>query len=60
MDDTTPIVFVVDDDISVRESLELLIKHAGWRPRTFPSAQDFLARSGVTVACCLALGRHTA
>ena len=39
-----PIVFVVDDDISVRESLELLIKFAGWQPETFASAKDFLQR----------------
>jgi len=31
----TPIVFVVDDDISVRESLESLIRFAGWQPQTF-------------------------
>ena len=37
-----PIVFVVDDDISVRESLELLIKFAGWEPETFASAAEFL------------------
>jgi len=40
----TPIVFVVDDDISIRESLELLIRSEGWQPETFASAQDFLAR----------------
>ena len=39
---TTPVVFVVDDDISVRESLELLIGSAGWRCETFPSAREFL------------------
>ena len=44
MASVTPIVFVVDDDISVRESLELLITHAGWRPEIFASAQEFLAR----------------
>ena len=38
------IVFVVDDDVSVRESLELLIKSAGWQPETFVSAQEFLSR----------------
>ena len=37
----TPIVFVVDDDISVRTSLELLIDSAGWQSETFPSAQAF-------------------
>ena len=36
----TPVVFVVDDDISVRESLELLIEASGWRAETFPSAQS--------------------
>ena len=38
----TPIVFVVDDDISVRESLESLIRCEGWQPETFASAQEFL------------------
>jgi FixJ family two-component response regulator len=55
MADVTATVFVVDDDISVRESLELLIKNAGWQPQTFPSAQDFLSRPRATVPCCLVL-----
>ena len=55
MSDGTSIVFVVDDDVSVRESLELLIKAAGWQPETFASAQAFLARSRLTVPCCLVL-----
>ena len=55
MPDVSAIVFVVDDDISVRESLELLIKHAGWKPETFASARDFLSRPRVTVPCCLVL-----
>jgi FixJ family two-component response regulator len=55
MPDRTPIVFVVDDDVSVRESLELLIKHAGWQPDTFASARDFLSRPRATVPCCLVL-----
>ena len=41
----TPVVFVVDDDVSVRESLELLIESAGWRSQTFASAQEFLTHS---------------
>jgi FixJ family two-component response regulator len=41
---STPIVFVVDDDISVRESLELLIRCEGWEPVTFASAEEFLNR----------------
>jgi len=49
------IVFVVDDDISVRESLELLIRSAGWRAETFESGQDFLSRPRVSVPCCLLL-----
>jgi FixJ family two-component response regulator len=44
MSPATPIVFVVDDDISVRESLELLIQSEGWHPETFASAQEFLNR----------------
>ncbi len=51
----TPIVFVVDDDISVRESLELLIRSVGWRVETFTSATDFLAHPRPTVPCCLVL-----
>jgi FixJ family two-component response regulator len=55
MPDLTSIVFVVDDDISVRESLELLIRNAGWRAETFESGQDFLSRPRVSVPCCLLL-----
>jgi FixJ family two-component response regulator len=51
----TPIVFVVDDDISVRESLELLIRWAGWQPETFASAQEFLARARPLAPSCLVL-----
>ena len=51
----TPIVFVVDDDISVRKSLELLIDSAGWQPETFPSAQEFLQRPRVDGPSCLVL-----
>ncbi len=55
MSDATPIVFVVDDDISVRESLELLIAHAGWQPETFASAQEFLSRPRELAPNCLVL-----
>jgi FixJ family two-component response regulator len=55
MADVTPIVYVVDDDVSVRESLELLIEHAGWKPQVFASAQDFLSRSRGAVPSCLVL-----
>jgi FixJ family two-component response regulator len=55
MPELTPIVFVVDDDISVRESLELLIRTAGWQPETFESAQEFLSRPATAVPCCLVL-----
>jgi FixJ family two-component response regulator len=50
-----PVVFVVDDDVSVRESLELLIQSAGWEPRLFASAQEFLERPRVHGASCLVL-----
>jgi FixJ family two-component response regulator len=55
MSHATPIVFVVDDDISVRESLDLLIRNAGWQPETFASAQEFLARPRVLAPSCLVL-----
>jgi FixJ family two-component response regulator len=50
-----PVVFVVDDDVSVRESLELLIRWAGWQPEIFSSAQEFLARPAPEVPSCLVL-----
>lgn len=50
-----PIVFVVDDDISVRESLELLIRSEGWRAETFGSAGEFLDRPRALVPNCLVL-----
>jgi FixJ family two-component response regulator len=51
----TPIVFVVDDDVSVRESLELLINNGGWHPETFASAKEFLSRPRVLAPSCLIL-----
>lgn len=53
--EAAPIVFVVDDDISVRESLEALIRDEGWRPRLFKSAHDFLARTPTSAPSCLIL-----
>ena len=50
-----PVVFVVDDDISVRESLESLIRFVGWQPETFASAEEFLARPRVLTPSCLVL-----
>jgi FixJ family two-component response regulator len=50
-----PVVFVVDDDISIRESLELLIRAAGWHPELFPSAKAFLDHPAVSVPHCLVL-----
>jgi FixJ family two-component response regulator len=55
MSDATAIVFVVDDDVSVRESLEALIRSEGWRPETFESARDFLTRPRTLVPSCLVL-----
>jgi FixJ family two-component response regulator len=55
MSQPPPTVYVVDDDVSVRESLELLIQSAGWRPQTFASAQDFLSRPRSLVPSCLVL-----
>jgi FixJ family two-component response regulator len=55
MPDVSALVFVIDDDVSVRESLELLIRTAGWRAETFASALEFLSRPHPTVPCCLVL-----
>ena len=51
----TPVVFVVDDDVSVRESLELLIRCEGWQPRLFASANEFLVHPRASVPSCLLL-----
>src|SRR5262245_5789247 len=55
MEPATPVVFVVDDDVSVRESVELLIRAAGWQVETFPSAFEFLSRPRALVPSCLVL-----
>lgn len=51
----TSIVFVVDDDASLRKSLEFLIRSAGWQPKTFASAEEFLECPRATVPHCLVL-----
>ena len=53
--DVTSLVFVVDDEVSVRESLELLMGAVGWRVESFASAADFMSRPRATVPCCLVL-----
>ncbi len=55
MPPASPVIFVVDDDVSVRESLELLIRHEGLAVETFTSAREFLARPRVSVPSCLIL-----
>jgi FixJ family two-component response regulator len=55
MSDVAPFVFVVDDDVSVRESLEALMRHFGWRTETFKSAEEFLVRPRVVAPSCLIL-----
>src|SRR6516164_1012755 len=55
MPSAMPVVFVVDDDVSVRESLELLIRTEGWQPELFSSAQEFLDRPRASVPSCLLL-----
>jgi FixJ family two-component response regulator len=55
MSDAKPTVFVVDDDVSVRESLELLIESAGWNAETFGTGLEFLARPRALAPGCLVL-----
>ncbi len=55
MSDAKVTVFVVDDDLSVREALKLLIESAGWQPEAFGSAHEFLSRARVPGPSCLLL-----
>jgi FixJ family two-component response regulator len=55
MSTATPTVFIVDNDVSVRGSLETLIESAGWRPETFASAEEFLVRPRLHGPSCLLL-----
>ena len=55
MPGAAPIVFVLDDDVCVRESLEPLLRTRSWQVKTFASAREFLARPLPLVPCCLIL-----
>jgi FixJ family two-component response regulator len=55
MSDSNPTVFVIDDDVTVRESLKLLIDSAGWRAEAFGSGREFLSRPPLSGPSCLLL-----
>lgn len=55
MPETDAIVFVVDDDVSVREALENLVRSAGLRVESFASAEEFMARRRGDESGCLVL-----
>ena len=55
IDDDRPTVVIVDGDISLRESLERLVRTAGWEPECFASAEEFLTHQCSTFPCCLIL-----
>src|SRR5467141_739771 len=55
MPEPDAIVFVVDDDASIREALASLVRSAGLKAETFATAQEFLARAPADVPCCLVL-----
>jgi FixJ family two-component response regulator len=55
MADVNPIVFVVDDDVSVRDSLAFLVEAAGWQPETFGTGREFLSRPRTIAPSCLVL-----
>ena len=55
MRESDAVIAIVDDDPSVREGLESLIRSAGWKAETFASAQEFLARPRAEMPCCLIL-----
>jgi FixJ family two-component response regulator len=51
----SPVIFVIDDDVAVRESLEVLIRCEGWQAQTFQSAQEFLSQPRPLAPSCLIL-----
>jgi FixJ family two-component response regulator len=53
--EATPVVFIVEDDVSMRESVEQLARNEPWRPKVFATALDFLARTPTLAPCCLIL-----
>src|SRR5262245_47154217 len=53
LDDLAPTIFIVEDDVSVRQSLGLLIRTAGWEPQSFESADEFLSDPHDAGPCCL-------
>jgi FixJ family two-component response regulator len=53
--DVRSAVVIIDGDVSVRESLQRLIRTAGWEPESFASAEEFLAHPRSTLPCCLIL-----
>ena len=55
VDDPAPSVFIIDGDVAARESLESLIRSAGWQGTSFASAEDFLGHPPFTAPCCLIL-----
>ena len=55
MSPANPVVYIVDDDISVREALEALLRNEGWDVEAFSSAQAFLAHSRALAPSCLIL-----
>jgi FixJ family two-component response regulator len=55
VDDVAPRVFIVDSEMAVRHSLELLIRTAGWDPEPFASAEEFLSQPRGAVPCCMLL-----
>jgi FixJ family two-component response regulator len=55
IDDVRPTVVIVDGDVSVRVSLERLVRTAGWEPESFASAEEFLSHPRSTLPCCLIL-----
>ena len=55
MNSRRPVIYVVDDDASVRRSLSLLLKSHGFKVETFPRAAEFLAYKHSKLPSCLVL-----
>jgi FixJ family two-component response regulator len=50
---TPPLVAIIDDDVGIRNALRALMRSAGYRAETFPSAEEFVVSDAATLSDCV-------